>query len=143
MAAIKKSEVVRHVLQKLIDISSRKTTEGHAVSTMHDLIKKLEEKYDFLKHIEIKDTSFLELDDSVTVMSEINVVKLNAVGEALSDIIRTMNYALGKDAGHFFIKELRNNIEESYNPIIQNMGLDFSLMQLEHEVNELEKNIKK
>ena len=80
MATIKKSEAVRHVLQTLIDISSRKTTEGHA---------------------------------------------------------------LGKNAGHFFIKELRNNIETSYTPIIQNMGLDLSLMQLEHEVNELERNFKK
>ena len=40
MPKIEKSEVVRYILQKLIDISSRKTTEELAVSTMYELIKK-------------------------------------------------------------------------------------------------------
>jgi len=143
MSSIENSEVVRHVLQKLIDISSRKTTEEHAVSTMYGLIKKLEEKYNFLRHIEIKDTRFLELDDSISVMSDINVVRSNDVGEALYHIIKTMNVALGKDAGHFFIKELRSNIGEVYYSIIEDMGLDLGLMQLEYEVNKLEKNLQR
>jgi hypothetical protein len=50
---IEKSEAVKYILQKLIDILSRKTTEEVAVSTMYKLIKKLEEKYVFLRHIEI------------------------------------------------------------------------------------------
>jgi len=139
---IENSEVVRHVLQKLIDISSRKTTKGHAVSTMHDLIKKLEEKHDFLKNVEIKDTRFLEMDESVTVISDIDVIKSDDVGKALYDIIRTMNVALGKDAGHFFIKELRNSIRDVYySTIIEDMDLDLGLMQLEQEVNELENKL--
>ena len=143
MAAIENSEVVQHILQKLIDISSRKTTEERAVTTMYGLIKKLEEKYEFLKHIEVKDTRFLEMDDSISVMSDINVIKLNDVGEALYDIIKTMNVSLGKDAGHFFIKELRSNIEENYQSKLEDMGLDLGLMQLEYEVSRLERNLQK
>lgn len=143
MAQIENSEVVRYVLDKLINISSRKTTEGHAVSTMYGLLKKLEEKYDFLKHVEIKDVRFIEMDEPISVMSDINGVKSINIGEALSDIIKTMNNALGKDAGHFFIKELRNNIEEEYYTSITEMGLDLSLLQLEHDVNRLEKNLRK
>ena len=141
MVHIDNSEVVRHVLQKLIDISSRKTTKGYAVSTIYELIKNLVEKYDFLRHVEIKDTRFIEMDELVTVMSDINVVKLDNVGEALYDIIKTMNIALGKDAGHFFIKELRNSIGETYYSTIEDMGLDLGLMQLEHEIDELEKKL--
>lgn len=141
MPKIENSEVVRHVLQKLIDISSRKTTKGHAVSTMYELIKKLEEKYDFLRHVEIKDTRFLEMDEPITVMSDIDIVKSDNVGDALYDIIKTLNIALGKDAGHFFIKELRNSIGEVYYSTIEDMGLDLGLMQLEQEVNELENKL--
>lgn len=141
MPKIENSEVVRHVLQKLIDISSRKTTKGHAVSTMYELIKKLEEKYDFLRHVEIKDTRFLEMDEPITVMSDIDIVKSDNVGDALYDIIKTLNIALGKDAGHFFIKELRNSIGEVYYSTIEDMGLDLGLIQLEHEIDELEKKL--
>ena len=141
MPEIENSKIVHHILHKLMAISSRKTNEGHAFMTMDELIKKLEIKYDFLKNVEIKDTRYLEMEDSISVMSDINTVKLNEVGNALSDIIKTMNVALGKDAGYYFIKELRSNIGDDYVPTIENMGLDLSLMQLEHEVNELEKKL--
>jgi len=50
------------------------TTEGHAVSIMDSLIKELEEEYDFLKHVEIRDTRFLEDDYSVSVMSDVDFI---------------------------------------------------------------------
>ena len=141
MPELENSEIVRHVLQKVIDISSRKTNAGYAVSTMHDLIKKLELKYDFLKNVEIKDTRFIEMSEPITVMSGINAVKSNDVGKALYDIIKTMNSALGEEAGHFFIKELKNSIGETYSSTIEEMGLDLSLMQLEFEINKMAKEL--
>ena len=141
MPQIENSEVVRHILQKLINISSRKTTKVQAITTMFESIKKLQSKYDFLKHIEIKDTRFLETEDPVTVMSDINNVKLNDVGKALHDIIKTINTNLGSGAGYYFIKELKNNIGENYFSAIEEMGLDFGVMQLEFEVNEMTKKL--
>lgn len=137
------SEVVRHFLDTLIDISSRKTTKGHAVFTMDNLIKKLENKYDFLKHIEVKDTRFTELGEPISVMTGINEIDSSKIGNALSDIITTMNEELGKDAGHFFIKEVKDNLQENYSENFEDMGLDLGLIQLEHEVRELGKKIQK
>jgi len=141
MPHFENSEVVRHILQTLIRISSRKTTKGDAVSAMDELIKKLQDKYDFLKHVEIKDIRFMETEEPVTVMSDIDGVKSNDVGKALYDIIKTMNSSLGKEAGYFFIKELRNNIREDYYSTIEEMGLDFGVMQLEFEINEITKKL--
>ncbi len=52
-----------------------------------------------------------------------------------------MNESLGKDAGHFFIKEISRNIGDDYQSTIRNMGVDLSLMQLEHEITEMEKRM--
>ena len=141
MPEIENSEVVEHILKTLIDISSRKTTESHAILIMDSLMKKLEKRYDFLKHVEIKDTRFLEFYDPISVMTDIDVVESNEIGKALYDIIMTMNNELGKDAGHFFIKELGNNIGEMYHSMIEDMGIDLGLMQLEYEVSEMEKRL--
>jgi len=138
---IEKSDVIKHVIQTLIDMSSRKTTKGHALLTMADLIEKLKIKYDFLKHVEIKDTRFLEMDEPVTVMSDIDNVKSHELAKALYDIIKTTNIALGKNAGYFFIKELRRNLGEEYNLTIEEMGLDLGLMQLEFEVSDISKKL--
>ena len=141
MCNIKNSEVIRHILETLLSISSRKTTQGYALLTMNGLITKLQEKYNFLKHVEIKDTRFVELDNPIGVMTDINSVKSDDVGRALYDIIKLMNDALGESAGYFFIKELRNNIAENYYTIIEEMGLDLGLMQLELEVSEMTKKL--
>ena len=141
MPEVEKSELMRHVLQTLIDISSRKTTQGHAVITMYDLINKLRKKYDFLKNIEIKDTRFLEMDEPVTVMTGINKVQSNDLGKALHDIIKTMNYALGEDAGHFFVKELKNKMNDDHLLSFEEMGLDLGLLQLEVEVEDMTKKL--
>ena len=135
------SDVIRHVLRTLVNISGRKTTEGHAVSIMDSLIKELEEEYDFLKHVEIRDTRFLEDDYSVSVMSDVDFVSPAKVGKAIHDIIISMNKSLGKNAGYFLIKELSRSIGDIYQSTMNEMGIDLGLMQLEHEVSELEKRV--
>jgi hypothetical protein len=143
LSEVENSQVVKRVLQTLIDISGRKTTKGLAVIKMADLMKKLQNKYDFLKHVEIKDTRFIEFQDPISVMSDINNIESNTLGKALHDIIKDMNNSLGEDAGHFFIKELRRNIGEDFSTIIEDMGVDLGLMQLEFEVSQMTKKLDK
>ena len=63
------------------------------------------------------------------------------MGEAIHDIITTMDNSLGEDAGYFFIKEIRRNLDDEYKTSMDNMGVDLGLMQLEREVRNLEKSI--
>ena len=138
---IENSEVMKKVLNTLVNISGRKTNFGHAAIVLDSSIKKLENKYGFLKNIEIKDIRFMEDVDSVSVMSTVNSVSPKDVGLAIQDIITTMNRYLGKDAGYFFIKEISRHLEDDYHDSIRDMGVDLGLLQLEHEVNEMEKRI--
>ncbi len=141
MPELENSVIIKHVLDKLINISSRKTNSGQALSTLYKLVKELEKKYNFLKHIEIKDTQFIELEEPITVMSDIDNVRSEIIGKALYDIIKSMNTNLGKSAGHFLIKELKNSIDDNYYTTMMDMGLDLGLMQLEFEINEMTKKL--
>ena len=141
MPDIENSEVLEKVLTTLIEISGRKTTEGYAISVTDSLIKKLQDKYHFLEHVSIKDTRYLEGEAPVSVMSPVDAIPKDELGKAIYAIINTMNQSLGKDAGHFFIKELSRTLGDDYNSTMKEMGIDLNLMQLEHEVSELEKNI--
>jgi len=141
MVELEKSEIVKNLLNTLIYISGRKTTRGHAIYTLEGVIKKLEKKYDFLKNVKIKDTRYIEDDDTISVMSDINVVNSPDIGKAIQDIINTMDDSLGEDAGHFFIKEIRSSLNDEYISSMDDMGVDLSLLQLEREVRNLEKSI--
>ncbi len=142
MSDFENSDLLKYVLKRLIDISSRKTSYVNAITTMDSSVKDLKEKYDFLRHIEIKNTQYLESDDSITIMADINNIESNELGKALYSIIKKMNKSLGKSAGHFFIKEFRTGMNDDYHSMITDLGIDLSLLQLEFEVEELEKKLK-
>lgn len=139
MPELEKSDIIKNLLSTVIDISGRKTNKGYAISTMDSLIKKLKTRFEFLKHVQIKDTRFSEDEGPVSVVSDINAVEPSEVGKAINEIITTMDRSLGKNAGHFFIKEIQSTLSDEYNSSIKDMGVDLGLLQLEREVEEWEK----
>jgi hypothetical protein len=141
MPAPEKSDVMKNVLKTLISISSRKTDLPYAIMTMEDLMKRLETRYTFLKHIQINDSLYNEnTTDFISVMSDINTVPPVEMGNALHAIIDSLNRSLGDKAGHFFIKEIRSTLNDEYLSVIKTMGVDLGLMQLEDEVTRLERD---
>jgi hypothetical protein len=138
---VENSKIVKKVLTTLLNISGRKTSKEHAVMIMGSLLKQLETRYDFLRNIKVKDTRFLENEESVNVLSDVNSISENEVGKAIHDIILMMNNSLGKNAGYFFYKEISKGIDDDYQTTMKNMGVDLGLMQLEREVEEMEKNM--
>ena len=139
---IENSEVMKNVLNTLLKISSQKDIDINVISTMGSLVKKLEEKYSFLKHIEIKDTRFLEADNPITVMSDMNNVPPTEVGKAIHEIIFSMTASIGRDAGFYFIKEIGHRIgEDCYTTIKDDMGVNLNLMQIECNVSRMERRL--
>ena len=139
---IENSEVMRNVLTTLLKISNRKATGGDVAPTMGSLIKKLEEKYSFLEHVEIKDTRFLEAVDPITVMSDVNSVPPAEIGKAIHEIIYSMNESLGRDAGFYFIKEIGNRIgDDCHTTIRDDMDVNLNLMQMERDVSRMERRL--
>jgi len=139
---VENSKVMKNILDALLTISSRKDTDIDIVSTMDSLVKKLEGKYSFLKHIEINDTRFFEAGDSITVMSDLDSVPSTEVGKAIHDIIFSMVESLGKDAGFYFIKEIGHRIgDDYYSTMRDDMGVNLGFMQLEWDVSRMERRL--
>ncbi|KYK21107.1 hypothetical protein AYK25_03780 [Thermoplasmatales archaeon SM1-50] len=144
MPLTEKSEIMKSVLRTLISISSRKTDLPYTVMTIEDLMKHLETQYKFLKHVRINNNFYKEdTGDFITVMSEINTVPPIQLGRAIYSIIDSMNRSLGDNAGHFFIKEIRNKLSDDHLNIIKEMGVDLGLMQLESDISRLHEEIRK
>jgi hypothetical protein len=142
MPILEKSEVMKNVLKTLISISSRKTDLPYAIMNLEDLIKQLETRYTFLKNIQINDDVYNEqTTDVISVMSDINTVSPTELGQALHAIINSVNRSLGENAGHFFIKEIRNRLTDESLSVMREMGVDLGLMQLESEITHLEREL--
>jgi hypothetical protein len=124
------ADVTRQVIETIIDIIGRKTSQEYAVVTIQNLIKKLRLIYPFLRDIEIKNSRSLELEGTVSVNESLNVVAPKDIGQALKELVSKIMIALGKTAGYFFIREIREKIGIEYDTfLLKVMNVDLTLMQ--------------
>ncbi len=128
------SEVVKQVLNTLINTTRRKRGEEYAVSTMSSLLKELEAEYGFLQYVEIRDTRLLEEEERVNVMPNINAVLPTEVGKALNIIISKLSLSLEDKDGYFLIREFQKRVGNEYTSTIKAIGVDTELLLLEHKL---------
>jgi hypothetical protein len=138
---IENNQVLKDVLNTIITISGRKTTQSHAVYLIEKTINNLKKQYDFLNTISIQDTTYLEDGEPVSIMGEVNKIRFKEIGPAVKDIITHFDQSLGEDAGHFFLKELSHKLNDESVGALKDMGVDLDLMHLEQQITKMEKNI--
>ena len=127
---LESAEVTRQFLQTVIHIIGRKTSEEYAAVTIGNLLKKLKLKYSFIREMEIRDTRFLELESSVAVNDSLNDLNPETIGNALKDLIKMIMSSMGKTAGYFFIREIREKIGADYEEVlVKTMDVDLTLLQ--------------
>jgi hypothetical protein len=135
MLKAENSEVVKHVLSSLVDVTSSKTSKEHAWLMVRTLLKKLELEYNFLKHVTIDDSKYFNNNfDAIIVVSDINYIESVKIGLAIQNLIDVIKKHLGDKAGYHFIREFRDDLGEDYYLIIKNMGVDLRLLEMQGEV---------
>ena len=128
------SEVIKQVLNTLINTTIRKRGEEYAVLTMSSLLKELEEKFGFLQYVEVRDIRLLEDEERVNVMSDVNAVLPTEVGRALNTIIYKLSLTFEDKEGYFLIREFQKRVGSEYTSAIKDIGIDTELLLLEHKL---------
>ena len=135
MSKIENSDVLKKVMLTLIIITGHRSSETIACAFMEAIIKSLVEKYDFLKHVAIKNITYYEgaREDAITITSKIESVDPGIIGEAIESIIRVLCMDLEEDTGLFFIQELKSRLPDKYALKLEEMGVDLELLKLEQK----------
>ena len=135
MSEFKNSDVVKHLLKAVVAVAGRRTLDSFVVKSISTIIKTLEQEYDFLRYVKVKDVIYSEDGESVIATSEIDSIDPFIVGKVIDIIIRRTYEGLDNDAGLYFITELKDYIGENYVSEIKNRGVDLDIIQSEqHEL---------
>jgi uncharacterized protein YneF (UPF0154 family) len=130
------SQITQQLIQAIVKIIGRKTSEDYASVVVRTIVKKLQQSYAFLQYVDVKNTHFLETEESVTVDASLNDIDPKEVGNALKDLIRMIMKSMGKGAGYFFIKEVKEKLGIDYNTaLIKTMDVDLAMMQSSYIVD--------
>ena len=127
------TELLLHVLTNLFNIICRRTSRSYSKIILSDIIKTLENKFVFLKDVKISKRISLEHDEDIATFTiDIDGIDPAEIGKAIESIIRVANMNMNnKNAGLYFIKELKEQITLKYIADLKRCGVDLDLIQIE------------
>ena len=118
------------MLKSTIGVLGRRTSESYANLIVNDGIDKLFENYPFLSFVHIKGIKYTEVFDIVTIDQKINEVGIEKIGNSLKEFLENVILHMGKNAGYYFIREIKEDLPFSYIESIKNIGVDLDYLQL-------------
>ena len=122
--------ILGRILRTTIDVISRRTSDAYANVIIGNAIKDLAKKYNFLDYVKIQGTQYTEVFDVIDIGTEINNVDLKEIGKAANEFLENIIGSMGKNAGHYFLKEIKENMPSEYGAIIKEIGVDLDFLQL-------------
>jgi hypothetical protein len=142
MSTLQNSEIISYVLETLIRIIGRRSSENFALITIDTIMKQLQSKYNSLKYIEIKNTLYSEGIEAIGINPNINKVETRDLVNAIAELLDVMTNALGKGARYHFIKEIKDDLEPEIQSIFKEYGLDLTFKHFEYltTIKETEKS---
>ena len=125
------SYILGEILRSLFHVAGRRTTQGFAAKVIGSIIKTLQQRYEFLKYVEIKEAGEFSGDEVVQISSEIDDIDRETVGRAIEAIVRVVYMDIIGKAGLFFIAELKRRASEDLITELQSFGVDLASLQVE------------
>ena len=131
MPQIENKELLGRLLKSTIGVISRRTSEPYANMVISSAINKLKIKYLFLNSVKIIIGDYNEIFDVVEINDNINNVDIKEIGEASREFMVKIIQSMGKDAGYYFIREIKEDLPYDYEKSIKELGVDLDLLQME------------
>jgi len=142
MPYLENKEIIGRILRSTILVIGRRTSEAYANVIIGNAIRELSEKYNFLNKIKIVGTKYTELTDKIIIKTDIENIESGEVGRATRDFIEKITRMMGKNAGYYFIKEIKEDLPYDYEQSIKDYYIDLDLLQFKF-ITEIKLSIKK
>lgn len=131
MENVKNSILFEAFLKALYYVASRRTTSKFADEAIGATIKTLENKYDFMKFVQIRKSDTADEGYIIHVYPDINTINPEQIGKAIEALVRVVYNDLSTDAGLYFVTELKDQAGEEITKMISDFDVDLDQIQLE------------
>lgn len=141
MSQVDNVTILKQVLRSVVDIIGRRSSEHYAVVMVGTVIRNLSKSYPLISQISIKSTQFTESSQLITVPSSVNSLTATEFHDILEKILAEITSSIGKTAGNFFLKELKETIGSSYDTALVNIGIDLGFLQFQQLAEKRQKPV--
>ncbi len=133
------AESIDNLLDSALAVISRRTSDNFAVIVIGNALTDLRKKYPFFNYIQTKNTQYFEADQIITIDPKINKISENEIARALREFIEKITIAIGRDAGFFFIRELKDHMGWQWHAALKKIDVDLDMLQFSFTFDRIQK----
>lgn len=135
MPQLENKELIGRIIRATTIVLGRRTSETYVNFVIGNVLKELSLKYNFLNKVKIKETKYRELSESLVIDSDIENFESKEVGKATKEFIEKIINMMGKDAGYYFIQEIKEDLPAEYEQSIKDYNIDLDFLQSQFITN--------
>ena len=126
--------LVKHVIKSLVDVLSEASAQSYAVLAVDSVLKKMEDRYSYLKYVKIDNTRYSEGINAISIPTGLNTIRSSEIGRAIQKIIEGIAISLGDEAGQYFIERFAQHLGKVYLLRMEEMGVNLHMIQLKQNL---------
>ena len=130
MPQLDNDKILGRILRSTIGVISRRTSETYANVVIGNVVNELAERYSFLNYVEIQGSKYTEIFNVVDIKPEINYIEKEEISKAAKEFIEKITKSMGKSAGYYLIREIKEDLPFDYEKSIKELGIDLDILQL-------------
>lgn len=132
---ISNSLLLKYIVNSLYNIIKDKTSENYSIMVIGNIIKTIENKFEFLKYVNVICAGQLENEDGIIhIVGDIDSIDASEISKAIESIIRITSSSMkDKEARKYFITELKKYIKEPYILELKKHNIDLDKIQSEQD----------
>ncbi len=125
-STVTKQDIMRRIIDSLITLVGDRTSKYFAVAVIIKLIDHIEKNHTLYEKIQLQKDSETY---SLTFLDEVESISDEEFKKSIKSLIEAVGAHLGKKKGDF-IEELKRKLGRDYVALIENMGLNFHMLEM-------------
>jgi hypothetical protein len=126
--------IFKQVIKALIDILGSTSTENDAIFTLNSFLRKIDITYKFLKYVKVDPATGQGELYHITITDNIDSISETDARRAIQQLLATIMESLDEKARKEFIQKFKNALEKKYLSKIEEMGVNFHMIELRQEM---------
>jgi hypothetical protein len=127
--------VFTHIIKTLIDAIAKTSSENNAIFIVNSFLRKNDIKYDFLKLIKVESATKQGELYHIIIGGNLDTISETDARRAIQHLLESIIESLGEKTSDEFIQHFKNSLDKKYLLKIEDMGVNFHMLELHEEMS--------
>lgn len=118
------------VIKTLIDVIAKTSNENYAVIAVNSFLRKIDTKYEFLKHVAVEPASDKEGMYHIVLSENIDSITETDARRAIQQLLGVALDNSGEKKNGEFIQQFKDELEKKYLLKLEEIGVNFHMIEL-------------